>query len=104
MTAKTTAPEDFSGVKITFDKASYTTGDTIKVTLSGAAVLVKPARPMTVTWQIVDPTSGQTTTVSGSAPFTEVDQDSIKANAAPTDDSGHSWVLGADGISATSVA
>lgn len=106
MTTKAATPgEDFSGVKIVFDKpGGYTTGDTITAKLSGAAVLVKPARPFTINWPVIDPVSGNTGVVTGTGTFTEVDQDSVKSNGTPTDDAGHTFAVGADGISATATA
>lgn len=99
--------EDFSGVKVIFDKpGGYTTGDVIKATLTGKGVVVLPQRPLTVTFPVIDPTSGNTGSVTGTVPFTEVDQNSVKGNGAPTDDAGlgHVYTLSPDGLSATATA
>lgn len=97
--------EDFSGVKIVFDKpGGYTTGDPMKVSLTGSAVLVKPTRPLLTTWPVVDPVTGATGTVTGTVPFTEIDTDSVKGASAPTDDAGHTYVQDPSGITATTTA
>lgn len=98
-----TVTEDFSGVKVVFDKPTgYTTGDPIKASITGKGVLTS-VKTLTLSLQLSDPTSGATGTASGSVPFTQVSQDSVVIVSA-TDDQGHTYAVSADKLSVSTVA
>lgn len=88
---------DFSAVTATYDKASYTTGDPVKSSITGKA---KVASSIAVTLNLADD-DGATGTLSTTVPLTKLEGVKI---VSVSDPSGRTWTVAADGLSASSTA
>ena len=98
--------DNFSGVSLAFDKASYNPGDLMTVTVAGSAVAtVAGQAPINIS-ALVTSADGDSTIISPppaseNEPTTQ--NEPVKITSI-NDPSGRVWTISADGLSATATA
>lgn len=90
-------PADFSGVTGQYDHGSYTTGDPVKVSITGKA---KVASTINATGTMVDD-DGATGAISLVATLTKLENVKLQK---VVDTDGRTWTVSVDGLSATTTA
>lgn len=98
---------DTFNVTASFDKTSYTTGETMTITITGDDVMTETA-PQTVSGTItLTAADGATSTLefpSGTTVNVSTSTNEAVKMTAITDSSGRTWTIAANGLTATATA
>ena len=103
------ATYDFSQVSAAYDKASYSAGETITITLNGVAVRIDDpnVETVSVTLQLSTESGGVGSISLGNAtvnhPGTQTDE-AVRVDGPVFTAAGRTWTVSADGKSATTIA